>query len=54
MIPRTPSSGPRAQASKDVASLLEIHREALDALAQELVLKKRLTGDDVAKLIAIE
>ena len=43
-----------ARVAKDVASLLEIHGEALDMLANELVLKQRLTGDEVARLITIE
>ncbi len=43
-----------AQVAKEVASLLETHQEALRTLAAELFLKKRLTGEEVARLVTIE
>ena len=40
--------------SQEVARLLTVHEEALQALAGALFVKKRLTGEEVAKLCAID
>jgi ATP-dependent Zn protease len=53
-LPGVEELGFVSQISKDVARLLEIHQEALHTLARELSLEKRLTGDDVTKLVTIE